>query len=50
MAKKVYLITRRGLGYRVSKSPPNEGEHGVQFESENGIAWDATEIQNAAGS
>lgn len=45
MAKKVYLITRRGLGYRVSKSPPGEGEHGVQFESENGIAWDASEIQ-----
>ncbi|AYD00041.1 hypothetical protein [Neorhizobium sp. NCHU2750] len=45
MAKKVYLITRRGLAYRVSTSPPAEGEHGVLFESENGIAWDASEIQ-----
>lgn len=45
MAKKVYLITRRGLAYRVSTSPPVEGEHGIEFESENGIAYDDRRIQ-----
>ncbi len=38
--ERIYLTTKHGLGWRISKSPPGAGERSVPSRSENGIAYD----------